>query len=208
MATETLGTIPCEECEKRLDANNEPMQREREEAQTRGQTSDAKELLTLINDAMEYGPQQAGVKLEYVNGISVWEAMPVYRHQRKTLDMQISLLDNAAPNGCGCHPIADVTILFPDGSYKRPDIAVYCTEPADQDRSVTELPEAVIEIISAGYEKKDTEVSLPFYLAQGIPDIVLFNPETNRVSHYHDGQIEECDSPVKLTFACGCRVTV
>ena len=171
-------------------------------------TQDAEELLTLMTDAMEYGPGQAGIKLEYVNGMPVWEAMPVYRHQKKTLDMQVSLLANAAHDGCACIPVADVTILFPDGSLKRPDIAVYCTEPTNQDKAVTALPEAVIEIISAGYEKKDTEVSLPFYLSQAIPDIVLFNPETNRVSHYHDGQTEEYDSPVPLTFACGCRVIV
>jgi len=46
----------------------------------------------------------------------------------------------------------------------------------------------VIEILSKGYEKKDTEVSLPFYLTQDIPDIVLFDPATNQVSHYHDGK--------------------
>lgn len=171
-------------------------------------TPDADELFTLFTDAMEYGAGQSGVKLEYVNGIPVWEAMPVYRHQKKTLDIQISLLNNGAHNGCACIPVADVTILFPDGSLKRPDIAVYCTEPMEQDKAVTTLPDAVIEIISAGYEKKDTEISLPFYLAHNIPDIVLFNPETNRVSHYHGGQMEEHDSPVPLTFACGCRVMV
>ncbi len=171
-------------------------------------TPGADELFTLITDAMETGPGQAGVKLEYVNGIPVWEAMPVYRHQKKTLDMQVSLLSNAGHDGYACIPVADVTILFPDGSLKRPDIAVYCAEPANQDRAITALPEAVIEIISAGYEKKDTEISLPFYLAQAIPDIVLFDPASNRVSHYHDGQTEEHDSPVQLTFACGCRVVV
>ena len=169
---------------------------------------DTNELFTLITDAMEYGPGQAGIRLEYVNGIPVWEAMPVYRHQKKTLDMQVSLLNNAAQSGCACIPVADVTILFPDGSLKRPDIAVYCVEPAEQNKAVTALPEAVIEIISVGYEKKDTDISLPFYLAHHIPDIVLFDPETNRVSHYHDGQTDEYESPIELTFACGCRVTV
>ena len=172
--------------------------------------TDAEKISTLINDAHEYGAREAGIRLEYIAGIPVWEARPVYRHQRKTLDMQISLLHAARADGCGCHPIADVAIRFPDGSIKRPDIAVYCVEPpeAEQNRAVTTLPEAVIEIISSDYEKKDTEISLPFYLAQAIPDIVIFNPETNRVAHYHGGQTDERDSPVELTFACGCRVTV
>ena len=74
--------------------------------------------------------------------------------------------------------------------------------------SVKAATEAVIEILSKGYEKKDTDVSLPFYLAQGIPDIVIFDPATNRVSHFHDGQTDEHNSPIQLTFACGCRATV
>jgi len=70
------------------------------------------------------------------------------------------------------------------------------------------IPEVVIEIHSRGYEKRDTEISLPFYLSQGIRDIVIVDPATNRVRHYHDGQTDEFNSPVQLTFACGCRATV
>ena len=158
---------------------------------------------------MEHDAREAGIKLEYVNGIPVWEAMPVFRHQKKVSTICASV-KSAHGDGGGCAYLAvpDLSILFPDGSMKRPDVAIYCTEPEEQDTACTLVPEAVIEIISRGYEKKDTEVSLPFYLTQGIPDIVLFSPETNRVSHYHDGTTDESASPVELTFACGCRVTV
>lgn len=77
----------------------------------------------------------------------------------------MSLLSHAKQTGCQCSPIADLTILFPDGSIKRPDIAVYCILPDEQDKMTTVMPEAVVEIISPGYEKKDWEVSLPFYLS-------------------------------------------
>ncbi len=162
----------------------------------------------IVTDDMERQADSAGIKLEFVNGIPVWEAFPLYRHQKKTLDIQISMLTGAQESGCACIPIADTAILFPDGSLKRPDIAVFCTEPSEQDRAITQLPEAVIEIISKGYEKKDLEISLPFYLSQGIADIVIFDPATNRVSHYHQGLSTEYDSPVELLFACGCRATV
>jgi Uma2 family endonuclease len=157
---------------------------------------------------MEHAASDAGIKLEYVNGLPVWEALPVYRHQKKTLDIQVSILKHSEGSGCACIPVADTTIIFPDGSYKRPDIAVFCEEPVEQDKATTSLPQAVIEIISKGYEKKDLEVSLPFYLAQNIRDIVMFDPALNRVSHYHDDKVDEFDSPVELAFACGCRVTV
>lgn len=162
----------------------------------------------MITEKMEQIASDLGIKLEYVNGLAIWESSPVYRHQKKALDIQVSILRNAEPGGCACIPVADTTVLFPDGSYKRPDIAVYCEEPEEQDKAITILPRAVIEIISKGYEKKDIEISLPFYLAQGISDIVIFDPSTNGVSHYNAGRADHYTSPVELTFECGCRVTV
>ena len=70
------------------------------------------------------------------------------------------------------------------------------------------IPKAVIEILSKGYERKDTEISLPFYLGQGMPDIVIFDPVLNLVSHYHGGITDTYSSPVDLTFACGCRASL
>jgi Uma2 family endonuclease len=163
----------------------------------------------MITDSMERGADEAGIRLEYVNGIPIWEASPVIRHQRITDRIRASLASTHENGGqCGCIHYADIYILFPEGSIKRPDISIFCEEPAEQDTMCERIPDAVIEILSKGYEKKDTEVSLPFYLAQGIPDIVIFDPATNRVSHYHHGQTDLHASPIAITFACGCRATI
>lgn len=168
-----------------------------------------KSLFPLLDNSMEHLADASGFKLEMTNGIPTWEAFPVYRHQKKIDAIRTGLKPPLQmEGGCECVHVADLTIQFPDGSVKRPDIAIYCHEPVDQDTACNEIPEAVIEIISKGYEKKDTEISLPFYLSYNIPDIVLFDPETNRVSHYCNGQLSEYDSPVELTFACGCRTTI
>ena len=162
----------------------------------------------IITEAMEQSAESAGIRLEYVGGVPVWEASPIVRHQIKTLEIQMSLLSYAKQAGCDCLPLADISIRFPDGSIKRPDISVYCSKPTELDASTSEIPVAVIEIISKGYEKKDMEISLPFYLKQKIADIVIFDPATNLVSHYHDGEIDTFDSPAELRFASGCRVTI
>src|SRR4051812_47378322 len=123
----------------------------------------------MITDAMEHFADEAGIKLEYVNGLPIWEASPVIRHQRITDRIRASIRSGTSGGGgCGCIHYADIYILFPDGSIKRPDICVFCEEPEEEDTMCTKIPEAVIEILSKGYEKKDTEVSLPFYLEQGI----------------------------------------
>jgi Uma2 family endonuclease len=163
----------------------------------------------MITDSMERRAAEAGIKLEYVNGIPIWEASPVIRHQRVSDGIRASIRSNDGENeDCGCIHYADIYILFPDGSAKRPDISIFCTEPPEQDTMCETVPNAVIEILSKGYEKKDTEVSLPFYLAQAIQDVVLFDPATNRVSHYHGGKHDEHNSPVVLAFDCGCRATI
>ena len=164
--------------------------------------------LRFLSETMEHHAWESGIKLEYVNGLPVWEGSPVFRHQKKVDDIRRSIRTrDSSGDPCSCVSVADLTILFPDGSIKRPDISIFCAEPMELDTICTEVPAVVIEIISKGYEKKDTEVSLPFYLAQGLADIVIFDPTTNKVTHYHGGKSDTHNSPIDLTFACGCRAT-
>ncbi len=104
----------------------------------------------IITEVMEFAAHKAGLKLEIINGLSIWEPSPVYRHQKKSLDIQVSLMNHAAKSGCDCISVADLTILFPDGSIKRPDICIFCKEPTEQETMCTQIPEAVIEILSRG----------------------------------------------------------
>ena len=103
-------------------------------------------------------------------------------------------------------------ISFPDGSLKRPDISVFRQEPKpkeeDEEEAIKLLPEAVIEVISKGYEAKDLEIGPQFYLAQGIKDVVVFNPYTLAVVYIRRDKTEQYLSPVELELSCGCRCTV
>lgn len=150
------------------------------------------------------------VKLEVVRGLTIWEAMPVLAHQEKVDTIRISIHPTTYdPSVCKCFHYADLSVRFPDGSIKRPDISIFCERPKEEKESVTLLPEAVIEIISAEYEAKDYEIGLPFYLAEGVKDIIIYNPSTNGVLHCRpDGTRNEMISPVQIDLVCGCTVTV
>ena len=157
---------------------------------------------------------EAGVKLEIVAGLPTWEMFPAIRHQ-SAIDRIRATLRRARrtrgqpKSGCGCWHFSDIYILFPEGSLKRPDIAIFCQEPSQEEEGATrQLPEAVIEIISKGYEAKDLEVGLQFYLAQGIKDVVVFNPATLLVVHARTTGVARHVSPVTLTLDCGCVCTV
>lgn len=148
-----------------------------------------------------------GIRLEIVAGQPIWEAAPPYRHQ-KAVDRIRASIRPAADVGCACVHVADVYVSFPDGSRKRPDIALFCREPDEQDEAIRLLPGAVIEVVSKGYEYKDPELGPSFYLAQGVRDVLVFDPQTLPVLHVRRDRAERLVSPVTRPLECGCTVTI
>jgi hypothetical protein len=156
---------------------------------------------------------ELGVRLEMVAGLPIWEPSPVYKHQKAVDQIRATIQRAPAPSdveqeACQCVHTAAVYTSFPDGSLKRPDISIFCREPDEEEEAIKLVPEAVIEVISKGYEAKDLEIGPQFYLSQGVKDVVVFNPYTLVVLHVQRDRVQRHVSPVDLTFACGCRCTV
>ncbi len=156
---------------------------------------------------------EVGVRLEIVRGLSMWEAHPPYKHQ-KAIDRIRATIEKVVPSseskdtGCACVHVSDVYVSFPDGSLKRPDIAIFCQEPEEEDEALAQVPEAVIEIISKGYAAKDLEIGPHFYLSQGVKDVVVFDPYTLLVLHVRRDRVTRQVSPVELVLECGCTCVV
>lgn len=152
---------------------------------------------------------ELGIKLEIVNGLPIWEAAPVMRHQMAVDRIRESIKKTeTGGENCDCVHVADIYVQFPDGSLKRPDISIFCETPTETDEAVKDVPIAVIEIISKGYEKKDLEIGVPFYLASGVKDVVVFNPYSDEVLHFSSGERLEAISPIEIEFECGCSCIV
>lgn len=150
---------------------------------------------------------EIGIRLEIVGGIPLWEAQPLYKHQ-KAIDRIRATITPRADAGCGCVHAADVYVGFPDGSLKRPDISIFCREPDEEEEAVRLVPEAVVEVISKGYEYKDLEIGPNFYLAQGVKDVLVFNPYTLVVLHVRRDRAAHYLSPVTIQLECGCSVVI
>jgi len=151
----------------------------------------------------------AGVRLEVISGLPVWEALPNLTHQ-KTIDRVRQSFKQAEHinGGCECLHYADLHIRFPDGSDKRSDVPIFCHEPRETESAVAEVPEAVIEIISKGYEKKDLELGPPFYLGQGVQDVIVYDPYTKVTRHFTATGRREYAESVTLALQCGCQLTL
>lgn len=155
--------------------------------------------------------EDLGVKLEIAGGLAIWEASPIWKHQ-KAVDRIRDSIEKSEIEGnfCECVDAADIYVSFPDGSLKRPDISIFCREPneEEEEEAIKQVPEAVIEVISKKYEAKDLEISPPVYLANGVKDVVVFNPYTMEVFHFRNGEKREMTSPVEIELECGCRCII
>ena len=155
---------------------------------------------------------ELGVRLEFVHGLPLWEPYPVYKHQRAVDRIRATIKKaegaDSSENGCLCIHVADIYVSFPGGSLKRPDIAIFCREPEEDEEAVTMIPEAVVEVISKGFEAKDLEIGPQFYLAHGVKDVVVFNPYTLAVLHVRHDDASHLISPVMIELECGCELTV
>ncbi len=152
---------------------------------------------------------ELGLRLEIVNGLAIWEAQPLYRHQKHVERIAAGIARGESGTPCACVHALDVYVAFPNG-LKRPDISIFCREPTEeeQDGPLSLIPEAVIEVVSPGYEAKDLEVGPPFYLSQGVKDVIVFDPATLLVLHVRHGHASRQVAPVTLELLCGCQVLV
>jgi Uma2 family endonuclease len=152
--------------------------------------------------------REGAIKLEFTAGIPTWEAFPGSRHQRVIDRIRASIQPVPGTGDCACAHLSDVSIQFKDGSFKRPDISIFCEEPPDQDEALTIIPQAVIEIISPNYEYKDLEINPRFYSSQGIPDVVIVDPRSGAVRHYRPSGQTTHQAPITLNLECGCRCSI
>lgn len=73
---------------------------------------------------------------------------------------------------------------------------------------VTIIPDAVIEVISPGYEYKDLSLNPQFYLAQGVADVVIADPRSGIVNHFRNTGVTTHHTPTTLDLQCGCHCTI
>jgi len=151
---------------------------------------------------------EAGVRLEMAMGQPTWEFHPSPLHQSVLRDIVRSIQSfQSKGEGCGCFDLTDVYIAFPDRSVKRPDVALFCVRPPITQDAITVVPDAVVEIVSPGSEHKDLVTGPPFYLSQGVQDVVVCDPRTLMVLHHRRSGVVRYVSPVTLTLDCGCMLT-
>lgn len=152
---------------------------------------------------------EIGLRLELVNGALTWEALPGLRHQELMTSTFLSIKKLDPSNSkCDCYRAIDVAVRFPDGTVKRPDVSIFCRRPVEEEGFVHEVPAAVIEITSPGYEDKDLITGPPIYLRNGVHDVIVLVRPSMQVHHWRNADRRVLSSPSEIELSCGCVVTV
>lgn len=157
--------------------------------------------------AVEEAAHEAGFKIEVAQGLPVFEVMSSPMHNEDLFEIAKTIRRApGVPGDCGCHLLNDVTIRFPDGSYRRPDISIFCVRPPRVRAAVTLVPTAVVEALSPSSIVKDTVLSPDWYLSQGVRDVFLYDPEGLTVDHIRASGRERHAVPIELETETGCLV--
>lgn len=151
----------------------------------------------------------AGVRLEVHQGLPIWEFSPSPIHVSEVRRIERTVRKSTKRDtGCACEAYQDVSIRFPDGSVRRPDLSIFCQVLPLTQEATTLIPGAVIEVVSPGSEVKDLELSPSYYLAQGVLDVVVFDPRTGNVLHFRKDSRTIQQTPVEIELECGCVAIV
>lgn len=158
--------------------------------------------------ALAEAARDIGLNIEIAGGLPVFELAPSMMHQLDLgeIDKSIRKGPRAEAGDCGCCVSYGVMIRFPDGSYRRPDISIFCTRPPRIRRAGTLVPTAVIEALSPSSIVKNTELSPSWYLSQGVRDVFVHDPEGLTVDHIRASGSQRHKIPVELQTEMGCLV--
>ena len=150
------------------------------------------------------------VRLEMIGDRGVWEFSPSLEHQETVDEIRATIRGEQRKDGspCGCHHYADIEIQLPDGSRRRPDIAIFCVRPPRTRLAVRQVPAAVVEVLSPRGEWKDLELGPPNYLSNGVEDVIVIHPESGLGTWFRrDGQ-KAVQRGQRLALDCGCVLTL
>ncbi|HAG69540.1 MAG TPA: Uma2 family endonuclease [Lachnospiraceae bacterium] len=141
--------------------------------------------------AEDYYALPEGTHAELIDGILYYppygQAAPARRHQGLVMELSYAVKSyiEAKKGSCRIYPAPfDVRLDENDDSVVQPDISVICDPSKLTDRGCTGAPDWIIEIVSPGNAAYDYITKLKKYLAAGVREYWIVDPDTDSVTVY------------------------
>lgn len=119
----------------------------------------------------DYRALPDSVRAEWVDGEVVMTPSPSYRHQQAARRLA-NILERALSE---LYVVEAVTVVLPSSRERIPDVVAVTREP--EGSRIHETPVLVVEVLSPGSWSEDTARKSPEYLAAGVQQFWVVDPE-------------------------------
>jgi Uma2 family endonuclease len=151
-----------------------------------------------------------GDRYEIINGVLYMTTAPSFFHQWIVKRLVRYIGEPAEEQGLGFWAVAPVGVLFGAGDAAQPDFVLILTANKGiiRERRIRGAPDLVVEVLSPGnklYEMRDKQ---QMYARGGVPEYVVIDPRSRRLSHYRLLEPGQYDRPREfaedetVTFDC------
>lgn len=123
-----------------------------------------------------------GTLAELINDIIYMSPSPDFPHQEVSTELLTQIRNHTKKNNLGtCLPTIDV--FFDNKNVLEPDILFISKENMDivRDRKIKGCPDLIIEILSPGNRKHDTEKKKAVYEKFGVKEYFIVDPENKEI---------------------------
>jgi len=127
----------------------------------------------MLNDKLFYKPY------EIIGGKKIMAPSASSYHNNTLGGLYTIIRDYARKNRCGYVFTDNVDVHLPDGSLYRPDLIVVKSENAgiiDWQKTITGVPDMVVEIISQSTKKNDFNIKKDTYELNGVKEYWIIDP--------------------------------
>ena len=135
----------------------------------------------MLNDKLFYRPY------EIIGGRKIMAPSASAYHNRSMFRLAVEIENYTRKNKCGYVFTDNVDVHLPDGSLYRPDLIVIKSENAgiiDWNKTITGVPDMVVEIISQSTKKNDFSIKKDTYELNGVKEYWIIDPFFKSVMVY------------------------
>ena len=123
---------------------------------------------------------------ELIEGIAfAMSPSPVFKHQKTSRKITV-LLDSQLIDCPFCELIYEFDWMISPDTIVRPDLMVVCGDKSDMEKlkRLASRPELIVEVLSESTERKDRDIKLALYEHEGVPTVILVDPENKVIEVY------------------------
>ncbi len=128
-----------------------------------------------------------GTLAEVINNVIYMSPAPSFPHQEVLSNLHTSINLYVRENNLGKCLVSPIDVYFDNTNVFQPDIIFISNENMGivKDEKVKGAPDLIVEVLSPGNKKHDTERKRPVYEKHGVKEFFIIDPRSKEVITYY-----------------------